>query len=231
VSFLQPYISRLLPMFEELDDNFRKISRIHGREVTCKAGCDDCCHYPFDIRLVEAVYICEGVRELAAPLRSEVRRRAAEAMEQLRAKDSSDDTLTRGEMTREDMARRTLMMSGIRVPCPAIVDRNCAIYGHRPGICRIFGVPLTIVRGQPAVSCAMCGFKPNSQYVSFVMTDFLTHLDDVDRQLMTDLAGRPPATAFRTSIAAAICVDYDVEKVRRVAVRLAGEPTAAAASC
>lgn len=99
-----------------VDAEFARNRRLHGERMRCSAGCTDCCHHRFLITSIEAAAVAEGVRSLDSEARRAVLERAREY-------------------------ERTAA-SAARIACPALQDGVCAIYNHRPLICRKFGMPI-----------------------------------------------------------------------------------------
>jgi Fe-S-cluster containining protein len=117
----------------EVDAEFERNRRLHGDRIHCRAGCSDCCHQLFQITEMEAAAISAGVAKMPAETRERLRDRAAAYLDRRRA-------LVAG--IGEQEAWGQLPPPGARLPCPALDDGACALYEHRPLICRKYGIPL-----------------------------------------------------------------------------------------
>jgi len=115
------------------EEEFRRNRQLHGTRIRCERGCSECCHQLFQITELEAVEISRGVRSLP-PEQAEVLRARADAYL------SARKVLTGAPD--EPEAWGSLPPPGSRLACPALDEGACAIYPHRPLICRKFGIPL-----------------------------------------------------------------------------------------
>lgn len=115
---------------DEVEGEFARNRERHGARMKCGPGCADCCSQLFQITEIEAATVSEGVRLLGPALRRRIETRAGEYLRR------------RSEITRASEAWGSLPPPGARLPCPALEDGRCQIYGHRPLICRRFGMPL-----------------------------------------------------------------------------------------
>ena len=112
---------------------FKHNRRRYGRKIRCAAGCTDCCHHLFSITEIEAAEISRAVKRLPPDVLS-VLMQQAERHEPARR----DIMLRHGYI----QARGNLPSPETRLACPALVDGLCAIYEHRPLICRKYGMPI-----------------------------------------------------------------------------------------
>ena len=128
-----PFIQSYLDVAQEVDHEFARAHRLHGKWIRCRRGCTDCCHHIFQISEVEAAYVSAGFRGLADEQREKLSKNAAAHLR-------SRDTIMQEHGYIE--AWGNLPRPETRLACPALVDGSCGIYDHRPLICRKFGVPL-----------------------------------------------------------------------------------------
>lgn len=126
-------VSQYLQVCNAVDAEFERNRAIYGSRIQCRAGCSDCCGQLFQITEIEADYIVEGVAQMAAGLREELRALARTYLE------ARKTLIGDGE---EPEAWGSLPPVGTRLACPALKDGVCRIYEHRPLICRKFGIPL-----------------------------------------------------------------------------------------
>jgi Fe-S-cluster containining protein len=130
---LKPFFQRYLEMAEEVAAEFERNRRLHGERIHCRRGCTDCCHQIFQITEIEAAYISRQVKRLPPETRRLLRERARAYLPERQA------LLERHGIIE---AWGSLPRKGTRLACPALLDGACAIYDHRPLICRKYGIPL-----------------------------------------------------------------------------------------
>lgn len=105
-------------------DAFCAEANVHaGKALTCKRGCDGCCHVWLTVSPVEA----RAIREHLAGLDSDTRARIAERGRREQARESRGEVQSRCAMLED--------------------DGSCAIYEARPVICRTQGFPLRYPKG------------------------------------------------------------------------------------
>ncbi|MEZ5351026.1 MAG: YkgJ family cysteine cluster protein [Bryobacteraceae bacterium] len=115
-------------------DEFARNRRLHGDRIRCGPGCSACCHQLFQITEIEAAEVWRGVETLPEEVARRLREQARAYLEErARLMNTGADG---GE------AWGSLPPAGARLACPALVDDRCAIYEHRPILCRKFGIPL-----------------------------------------------------------------------------------------
>jgi Fe-S-cluster containining protein len=146
----------------EVDAVFERVKAACPEEVRCEVACADCCHAPFDVTLVEAMYLNKLFNERFS--KGDERHRMVEAAnrsdrEQYRLKHKAWKAHKAGipdEKIVEDFARE-------RIRCALLSsDDRCAMYDVRPVTCRLYGAPLNI-GGQMRV-CGKSGFAPGGKY-------------------------------------------------------------------
>jgi Fe-S-cluster containining protein len=123
----------LIVLQKTATDEFRRQRQIHGKKVSCRKGCDACCHTPFVITEIEAAAIGRAVRAFSAELQQRLREKSRSYIER-RA------TTFKSSGYRE--GRGELAPSEARLPCPALDEGRCSIYQDRPIVCRLYGVAL-----------------------------------------------------------------------------------------
>ena len=120
-------------LYDAADREFARSRRIHGRRITCRAGCADCCEQPFHISEPEAARIRTHLPELPPDLVAALRIRARHYLAERESLFSE-----RGLVE----SRGALLPAEQRIPCPALADGRCTIYTARPLLCRRFGAPV-----------------------------------------------------------------------------------------
>lgn len=97
-----------------------EIKNEYPGEINCKLGCCDCCNNIFNISIIEAYYLQDGFQQLSIEKQDLIRLNIHEVSELI----ASDIT------SKEDIF------------CPLLVGKECALYDHRPIICRTYGYPM-----------------------------------------------------------------------------------------
>jgi Fe-S-cluster containining protein len=112
-------------LFEQMDAAYDCTSAKSG--FVC-SGCEDnCCRTRFyHHTLVELLYLQSGLVALPPRQQRRIRERARAAARQM-------ETLERDGLP-------------VRVMCPLNEEGRCILYGHRPMICRLHGIPNTLRR-------------------------------------------------------------------------------------
>lgn len=118
---------------QRVESEFARNRERYGKRMRCGPGCSDCCHQLFQITEIEAAHVSEGVSELPRARRRKLEERARRYTRERRQLIAA---------TGEPEAWGSLPPPGARLACPALEDGICAIYEHRPLICRRFGMPL-----------------------------------------------------------------------------------------
>jgi len=149
-------------LMAEVDAVFDKIKAACPQEVRCELSCADCCHAPFDITLVEAMYINKAFNERFP--KGDARFDMIDAAnrsdrEHYRLKHRAWKAHKAGvpdEKIIEDFARE-------RIRCAMLAkDDKCLLYDCRPLTCRLYGAPLNI--GGAMRVCGKSGFAPGGKY-------------------------------------------------------------------
>jgi Fe-S-cluster containining protein len=148
---------------------FRRNQKLHGGRIHCKAGCDDCCHHLFQISEIEAAEISLFVKELPAASRSLLEDRA-------RPYRPARETIMKRHGYLD--ARGNLPSPETRLGCAALVDGRCAIYDHRPLICRKYGMPLVDPRQPGRVFACELNFKRGEQIDDHQLVEIQTGLSE-----------------------------------------------------
>jgi len=156
-------------LFSEVDRQFVEVRRKYPREVRCRRGCTDCCYAPFDLSLVEALYLGRAFRRLPRRERREVERR-----------------LQKYEKDWEKRVPKPVtpfVLSTVRLRCPFLNDKGqCVVYEWRPITCRIYGLPLSI-EGETYV-CPRSRFEPGRTYPTVIFSEVLRRLSEISEKVL-----------------------------------------------
>lgn len=158
----QPIFERYEILAREADAVFSRVKSDYPECVSCREGCNDCCHALFDLTLVEAAYL--NAAFLAAfpvgAARSAAMEKAYEADRLVhRIKRKAFKAQQAGEKVETILAE----LAKQRVRCPLLgEDDRCVLYEHRPVTCRLYGIP-TAIGGKGRV-CGKSAFSPGAAY-------------------------------------------------------------------
>lgn len=146
-------------LLSQVDAWYRSVKERHPDQVPCTKGCRDCCIGLFDVSLADRDLLREGMAQAEPGIREDIRTRAEALMAQLR-KVSPDlgDTLDGWSAEEID----DLCDEIGDVECPVLGrEGECRLYAHRPLTCRMSGVPVVDLKGNPVFpdGCAKCTLK------------------------------------------------------------------------
>ncbi len=133
-------------------------TRRSGDWLACRPGCTQCCHGVFEIHLLDAARLQEGIERLTvvdSERAARVELRAREAVQRLAAGFPGD--FETGLLDETDEAEAAFEDFGNDEPCPALdpATGTCDLYEYRPITCRVFGPPVRDDRGGLGV-CELC---------------------------------------------------------------------------
>jgi Fe-S-cluster containining protein len=135
-------IQRYRELLARADAWFDRAAAAHGDEVRCALACTLCCHGLFDVSLLDAALLEEGMRQAPPETREELGRCAALALESVReAAPEWDEPWAVDALGDERFDEICEGLALLR--CPALAeDGSCRLYEHRPLICRLHGIPM-----------------------------------------------------------------------------------------
>jgi Fe-S-cluster containining protein len=159
--------SKLLHLFDVIDQSVSRINKQFPSAVHCKPGCSDCCHAVFDISFIEAGYLASLLLK-DKDLTAKMQQQASVALHEYEI------------VLREEQNPETA-----RIRCPMLGDeKTCLCYEGRPINCRTYGTP-TEINGKGHV-CGFSGFTKGSNYP----TINLRPIQDNLQQWSTEYAGK-----------------------------------------
>jgi Fe-S-cluster containining protein len=144
----------------KVDAWYRSVKESHPAEVPCAKGCRDCCIGLFDVSLADRDLLREGLAAADPAVRKDIEDRAAALLARLR-EISPDLGDTLDGWSPDDID--DLCDAAGDVECPVLGrEGECRLYAHRPLTCRMSGVPVVNLAGEPVFpeGCAKCTLKP-----------------------------------------------------------------------
>lgn len=141
-------LQRYARLLEEIDSWFSGCLAARPDDVRCHLGCSGCCRGLFDITLLDALLLQQGVALLNENFQHQLRSRAHERLLELRRSwPEFDQPFLLNYRPEEDW--EALMPDDDETPCLLLDSRGrCRVYDHRPMTCRLHGLPLVDVSGE-----------------------------------------------------------------------------------
>lgn len=123
-----------LRILERADSHFDSVTREQPRNLQCGKGCSLCCYGLFEIGSGDVAVIAAGLAAMHPMRRKKVVRNALRIVEE-----SAHPNLREcSAAEKESFFRRTEGTA-----CPNLDEAGaCMMYGHRPLVCRTFGLPI-----------------------------------------------------------------------------------------
>jgi Fe-S-cluster containining protein len=180
---IEDLFSEYANIARKADYLFRSIQEKYPASVKCRVRCCDCCHAIFGVFPIEAAYINSRFSRLERKARRDVLRRAEKAeAEMLKAKE-------RLKVFEEDPKMKVFGLGKQRVRCPLLQDsEECALYENRPIICRVYGVPYTLKKGDKEVSyvCGVSNFEEKASYSAVKLDNIYHELVRLSKDLLAE---------------------------------------------
>ncbi len=135
-------------LLRQLDEWFSDGVANAAGAVPCRAGCNACCHGPFDISAADARLVAIAVAQLPGDIREGI---ATRARSQLAAGGRVDNSWQHpwrvDQLGDESFDRIADAQAG--EPCPALDPASgaCLIHHARPATCRLTGLALSTTEG------------------------------------------------------------------------------------
>lgn len=200
-------------LLAEVDTWFLKCSLAAGDQIACTRGCSACCRGLFDITLLDACLLNQGVMQLQTPVRDMVVSKARARLEQIKAANWPDfDAPWLLNRYPED-EWELVMPDEDETPCPLLGDDGlCRVYDNRPMTCRLHGIPLVDTSGEVLFDewCSLNFLTVNPLDLIELRTpfnDIFKQEQLLFREFTTRLTGRP-FNELDTLIPAAILIDF-----------------------
>ncbi len=214
-------LSSIYRTYEELlsgvDQEFNRVREIFIDRMQCRKGCGSCCSQLFSISAIEAAYISRGVKELEPQAREAMRQKARAYLKELTGADveESDSIEAHSRTVQEALDR---LIGRRHIPCPALEDDACTIYGHRPILARKFGIPLWNPKNPNVLQACELNFKPGEVIDGDGLIEPQVHLAYRWLEFKTRVHEDLDLPDVVATVASAILLDYDAlleEKIAR----------------
>ncbi|MFP4053244.1 MAG: YkgJ family cysteine cluster protein [Phycisphaerae bacterium] len=110
--------------------------RQRGLTLSCRKGCDACCHYLVPISPPEAFHLWEDL----LALQGQHRRRIAESFEKAARNVLSARFTARADDQTELLREVAQWYTSLDQPCPLLNQHGCELHSERPVVCREYNV-------------------------------------------------------------------------------------------
>jgi Fe-S-cluster containining protein len=161
------FLDRLKVIYAAMDQKYQEAADYYG--FHCEGCKDNCCLTRFyHHTLLEYFYILEGYSALEYDRQVEIRNRALEVCRKTAEADEKGMTM--------------------RLMCPLNFDGLCILYGYRPMICRLHGIPHELQRaGQNVIHSPGCDVfteqNREKSYFRFDRTPFYIKMAELENEL------------------------------------------------
>lgn len=204
---LSPIFEKYKALRAEADVVFDGLTNRYPDCVTCHKGCADCCHAPFDLSLVEAMYINEvfANKFKYGRERSNILERAAE-IDRILARIKKDMYLA--EKSGINPSEIVAKFASLKIPCPLLGENDeCVAYEERPITCRLYGLPQAI--GGRAYACGFSRFKKGVTYPVVLLEKFQTRLLELSEEIARRVGSRFDFGDVYVPLSMALLTRYD----------------------
>lgn len=145
-------MERYRQLAEEVESQTQQLREKRGGSP-CPSGCFQCCRNTATMAIseVEAQDVKIGLKKLPLEIQAHILRKARRTIRKLEklgyayealtgeATSASNDLL---KITQRGMEATELLKGKPEGECPMLVGGVCAVYEHRPMICRVWGYPI-----------------------------------------------------------------------------------------
>lgn len=171
---IEPVVKELESLYAEMDRQYDQAAAGYG--FSCTGCADNCCltrfyHHTF----LEYIFLRRGFEQLSGPMRADIQKSAVQYADALRR------------------AQSNVADAPFRMMCPLNREGWCVLYGFRPMICRLHGIPheleppgrqrMVFYHGCAAFD-SQCGHLP---YHGFDRTPFYIRMSGLEQDLKQKL--------------------------------------------
>ncbi|SDM93310.1 Putative zinc-or iron-chelating domain-containing protein [Geoalkalibacter ferrihydriticus] len=196
---------------------FERCLQRFSQRIRCAAGCSACCRALFDISLLDAALLQEGLRRLPAKVQTQVAERAWAIIARLQQRwPGFDHPFTLNHLPEDQWE----VPEEDDTPCPLLdAQGRCLVYAYRPATCRLHGLPNIDEGGEvfQAQSCSHNFPGEDALEILELRADFRTVFREeahLYRRFAEKVWGSPEVQAD-TFIAAVPFIDFTVLGARK----------------
>jgi len=145
---MEEVLERYSQLLAEIDSWLDSCFQNYAGQISCRMGCSECCRGLFDITLLDALLLKQGIDRLPewqrASIMAEAERRVQGISAQWRQYTRPWMLNNIPEQTWDDM-----MPEDDETPCLLLSESgSCLVYPYRPMTCRLNGIPMIDVSGE-----------------------------------------------------------------------------------
>jgi Fe-S-cluster containining protein len=189
---LDALFSKYVLETRKADHLFHTIQEKYPLSVKCRIHCCDCCHAVFGVFPIEGAFINYHFNSMERKMRRDILRKAEKAdTETVKVKD-------RLKVFEDKPKMKVYGLGKQRVRCPFLSDREeCSLYDKRPIICRIYGVPFSLMTGDKERSyvCNISGFQEKVTYPTVKLYKIYNELCKLSEELFKKVGSAHPEKA------------------------------------
>ncbi|MEI6213323.1 MAG: YkgJ family cysteine cluster protein [Desulfuromonadales bacterium] len=141
-------LDRYGELLQEVDAWFKTCLERYPGQISCHSGCSHCCRGLFDVTLLDALFLKQGVDNLDDATRQ---RLSADASQRLATLSSQFPRFVEPWLlnTIPEDEWEPLMPEEDEAPCLLLGgDGRCLVYEQRPMTCRLNGIPMIDLSGE-----------------------------------------------------------------------------------
>jgi Fe-S-cluster containining protein len=201
-------------LLAEIDGWFDNFLRTAPADtLACRPGCSACCRGLFDITLLDAFLLKEGLAGLPGAMQTQVLERCRSRLPELQQRWPELQPLSLLNALPDD--GWTAMPEEDETPCPLLGgDGLCLLYDYRPMTCRLHGLPNIDLSGEDFSTdfCTLHAGDPHALPADVLRGPFraiFTREFELLRAITLQLTGTPTSEAD-TFIPLALLADYRV---------------------
>ena len=205
-------------LLSDVDREFARVRDIFIDRMQCRMGCSSCCSQLFPISAIEAAYVSKAVKALDPEAREQMRLKALAYLAELTGAqvDEGQSIETHSRVIQEALDR---LVGRRHIPCPALVDDACSIYGHRPIIARKFGIPLWNPRKPGVLQACELNFKDGEAIEADGLVEPQIKLEHQWLEFKDRTHSQLRLPQLTATVASAIVFDYEQLLEDRIALQ------------
>jgi Fe-S-cluster containining protein len=135
-------------LLQQVDAWFdRCLVAVGPQQIRCRRGCSECCRGLFDISVLDAALLQQGVAQLPLEVQGRVRQQSRSRLTELQERwPTLNHPWLLNSLPDEGW---TEMPEDDATPCPLLgADGACMVYAYRPMTCRLHGLPNIDLSGE-----------------------------------------------------------------------------------
>lgn len=190
---LDDIFSRYTNIVQKADVLFMAIQEKYPHSVKCRIHCCDCCYAFFGVFPIEAAYLNYHFSRSERKVKRDILRGVEKTEAQmLKAWDKLQVFDDKPQIKVYGLGKE-------RIRCPFLTDKKeCILYDKRPIICRIYGVPFSLIDGkkEQVYVCPVSGFQEKVSYPAVKLDKIYRELCKLSEELLKNSRSAHPEKAY-----------------------------------